>query len=314
MIKEHETFKIIDSSKIEEYITCPRKYFYRYILGWRPDTTDTHLHFGTCWHLAMEYLLTHGYDYQSVIEAYSLFEETYRQEFSEVTDSERFPKTPAVALKALAAYASSWAGNDAGFKVLHTEIAGSVSVSKGRNVHFKMDSILQDEDAKFFSLEHKTGSTNNRQWSDKWKLSIQVGTYSHVLYCLYPQNDVWGVRINGTFFRKGRGGAGDVELLRVPIRKTPESMEDWLQTVEYWLDKLEEDMNKLQSCSNKYTVMPAFAKNPSSCTQYFGCQYIDFCIAWANPLIYAHEVPLGFRVEYWNPHDAELTAKKIVHV
>ncbi len=315
MVKEHETYNIIDSSKIEEYISCPRRYFYRYILGWTPDTTDTHLYFGTCWHLAMEHLLLNGYSYESVIEAYSKFESAYRERFSEVTDAERFPKTPAVVLKALAGYVKEWHAHDSenGYKTLHTEVAGSVSITKGRKIHFKMDSILQDKDGMFFSLEHKTGSTNNRQWQDKWKLSIQVGTYSHVLYCLYMK-DVWGIKINGTFFKKGRGGAGEVEFVRVPVRKTPDSMEDWLYTVEYWIDKIEEDMDRLSSVSDEYTIMPAFAKNPVNCTQYFGCPYLDFCISWANPLRYISEPPIGYKVEWWNPMSAEETAKKVVHI
>lgn len=311
---EHKTHSILDSSKIEEYMACPRRYFYRYILGWRREGKDTHLHFGTCWHLAMEYLLTHGYFYETVIDAWNILNNAYREEFPEETDIDRFPKVPGVALKALAGYVKKWADSDAKNKVLYTEIAGSVSLLKNKKVYFKMDSILQDERGQYFSLEHKTGTTNSRQWQDKWKQSIQVGTYSHVLFCSYPIEEVWGIKINGTFFKKGRQQQGDFDFERVPVRKMPWTMEDWLFTVMHWVDEIERDMNRLSYITDNHSIMSAFTKNPGSCTDYFGCPYIDFCLAWPNPIQHELDVPMGFEVEWWNPLAEQEKAKKIVDV
>lgn len=313
MIKEHPTWSILDASKIEEYMTCPRKYFYRYILGWQTEVPDVHRHFGTCWHKAMEIILEKGNNPDAIAEAYINFETLYREVFPAETDDTRFPKVPSVALKGLALYNNTYAEQDEGQKTLYVEVAGTVPVTTGRRLHFKMDSLVERKDGTVMTREHKTGTTLNRQWTDKWKLSLQVGTYIHVLYCLYPQEKVWGAEINGAFFKKGnKNSGGEVEFVRIPIRKTPPMMEDWLFNTLSWIELIDRDMDKLTHCSEQYEVMSAFSKNTTSCTDYFGCPYFDFCLSWSNPLQHAEEPPLGFIVQWWNPEERRQSAKKII--
>lgn len=313
MIKEHETWKILDSSKIEEFMRCPRRYFYRYIVGWTTDQPDYNLHFGTSWHKAMEHLLIKGYEPDAVAEACLLFEETYREYFPPETDEDRHPKTPMVAFKGISKYAATYKATDMYDKTLYVEIAGSVSIGD-RPIHFKMDSIIE-RDGLVFTREHKTGSTMSRQWADRWKLSVQVGTYIHVLNCMFSQNKVLGAEINGAFFKKGaRGSGGEVDFMRVPVRKTPEVMEDWLYTVRHVVDDINKETDKLLHTTEAYTVMPAFPKNATSCTSYSGCPYIDFCIAWSNPLQNIDEPPLGFVQKWWDPTENRERAKKIVEI
>ena len=181
-------------------------------------------------------------------------------------------------------------------------------------IHFKMDSIIE-RDGYVITREHKTGSVMNRQWADRWKLSLQVGTYIHVLNCMFSQDKVMGAEINGAFFKKGgRGSDGEVEFLRVPVRKTPEMMEDWLFTVGHYISDIEREIDRLMHVSEAYTVMPAFPKNTTACTDYFGCPYMDFCIAWSNPLRDADEPPLGFVQKWWNPTENRERAKKVVEI
>ena len=47
-VPEHESWYIHDSSKIQEYLECPRMYFYRYVMGWTPDSFNNHTDFGEC--------------------------------------------------------------------------------------------------------------------------------------------------------------------------------------------------------------------------------------------------------------------------
>lgn len=305
---EHPTWKIYDSTKIISYLSCPRLYFYSYILGWRLDVPDVHLHFGKCWHLAMEQLLLHGLGDESREEAVRILTEKYREVFPEMTDMERSPKTPGHAQLALAMYCKEYRKKDH-YKVLYTEIAGVAPLGENRVVHFKMDSILQDLDNNGLikSLEHKTGSQNSQQWRDSWKLSIQTGTYNHVLYCAYPENDVWGVEINGTIFTKSKVA----EFPRIPSRRTPRMMDVWLSSINKAVDRIEEDTNKISSfkCGEDDPVLEAFIPTYYACSSYRGCPYFNFCLAWANPLQHADEIPEGFKVEYWNPAEREVKNK-----
>lgn len=299
LIKEHKSWKIIDSTKLQKYLECPRSYFYEYILGWRPDQPDINLEFGKAWHLAMEYILVHGYSEDSIIEGWNLLNNHYRQFWGPEYDEGNSPKNPGKALMALMDYVNEYRGEEKKQNVVYTEISGTVPMSHDKVIHFRMDSIIE-VDGYYISREHKTGSVLSRVWTDQWAQSVQTGTYNHVLYCLYPYEQVKGVEINGAFFQKTQN-----KFQRVPCRRSREMMRDWFWTVLNTINLIDWDTERMLSCKESDDVMMAFQKNPTSCTKYFGCRYSDFCLAWPNPLRRAQEVPMGMKVEWWDPSEEE---------
>ena len=298
LIKEHYTWDIQDSSKVQEFMDCSRKYFYRYMLGWTSDAPNNHLVFGSAWHDAMEQLLLHGYEDVNVLKAYEKFLATYRASFPDETDELFGAKTPARVLEALVEYTQKYRSDFDDFEVLYTEIAGTVPLTEDRKLHFRQDSICKGkEHFGYFSLEHKTaGATISRQWMQQWPLSTQVGCYTHVLYCLYPPEEVYGVRVNGAGFLKTK-----FSFERVPIAKTMSSMQVWLWNTLFWLDQIQWNYDLLKECKESDEVMMAFPMNTQNCSKWFGCPYHDFCCAWHNPLKNCDEVPMGLKVEYWDP-------------
>lgn len=286
--------KIYDSTKIQQFLDCPRAYFYEYVLGWRPEAPNVHLEFGKAWHLAMEYLLLHGYSPTSVYEAWVLLEAHYRKYFTPEMDGANAPKNPGNALGALAEYVKYYREDK--HKTLYTEIAGTISINDEDHLHFRMDSILET-DFGIKSREHKTGSQLSRQWTDQWRNSVQCGTYNHVLYCLFSAQEVWGVEINGSIFNKTK-----VQFQRVPARRSLEMMQVWLSTVNFWVSMIKNEMRVLfEDCTTDDPILQAFPLNPQSCTKYFGCRYIDYCTSWPNPLRECTTPPMGFTIEHWDP-------------
>jgi len=275
---------------------------FEFIFGWRPDTIDVHRHFGTCWHLCQEHLLWHGLGDESREAAWEILNAKYREKFMEATDMERSPKTPGHAKLALAMYCKEYRHKDH-FEVLYTEIAGAVPISPTQVMHFKIDSIIRDKDNNGLikSLEHKTGNQNSKQWRDKWKLSIQTGTYNHVLYCAFPENEVWGVEINGAIFTKGK----IAEFPRVPCRRSPQMMDVWLHSVNKIINEVERETLKIIDCKEEDPVLEAFEPTYQGCSSYSGCEYFDLCLTNPNPLRRYDEVPEGFKVEYWDPSKQE---------
>jgi hypothetical protein len=296
---EHPSHNIIDSTKLKAFQECPRMYFYEYVLGWRSEYPNLHLEFGKAWHYAMEHLLLHGYEAKSVSEAWNLLNEHYRRFFSIEMDEGNAPKNPSNALTALMAYVREYERVDREQKVLHTEIAGTVALDDHRLLHFRMDSILE-VDNMIRSREHKTGSTVSRSWTDQWSLAVQTWTYNHVLYSLFPKDIVWGVEINGTFLQKKEN-----KFLRVPARRSLQMMEAGFWNILHWFYEIETEMERLSECKEADKVMMCFPMNPSHCTSYFGCKYMDYCLAWPNPLQRCDEVPMGLKREFWNPQDEE---------
>lgn len=310
MLAPHPTWSLYDSSKLQTFLTCERRYFWEYLAGWRPEVTSNHLIFGQAIHHALEHLMRHGYGEDAIIAAYELFLTHYRAAgYTEDTDELYAPKTPTRALQCLAAYTQQYASDLERYEVLHTEVSGSVPIGEGRKLHFRWDTVLRDrQDGLIVSLEHKTGSST-WGWEKEWPLKFQIGTYTHGLYALYGQQAVKGVVVNGLFFKRTSGarGAQLFDFLRVPVYKTPEHMEVWLWNAHDLIDRLEYEMDRLSECKEREPLLQAFPLRTESCTKYGGCPYHDFCCTWANPLQHIDRLPPGWTVEYWDPRTVTAT-------
>ncbi len=301
MIQEHPTWWKYHATKLDDYLTCPRYSFYKTFVGWQRVQTHNHRDFGKAWHELMETLLKEGYTTEALANGMQRFMTTYRKAFAAETDALFTPKTPSTALTAAAYYIREYADKDAQQEILHTEACGAVPISRNRLIRFKIDSILRDARG-VFSREHKTGSRGGRQFIYNFPFSMQFCTYTHVLYFLYPSNEVWGVEINGTIFQKAK-----IDFIRVPCRASLPMLNAWLCDINSWIDRLEADVATLMVADKEDApVMQSFPRNPLSCTDFYGCEYHPFCLSWANPLQHLDDgPPIGFYQEYWDPEAAE---------
>ena len=315
-IKEHPSFAIKDASKISLYQECARKYFMRHMLGWELDTPNIHLVFGKAVHKAMEIAITaqgkgiktQQEALQIIIKAEEVFNDIYRKDFPEETDQQYYPKVPGRIPDLIAEYLKYYREDEVEERVLYTEVAGTVPITNNSVAHFRIDAIRENDLEGVYVLEHKTGSKQGRQFEDQFYLKTQTGMYTHVLYALFPQDWVYGVKINGLIFLKGK-----TEFVRIPIRKQPADMEMWLWETQQWVKEIEDDTQRLSECTDKDYVMKAFKRNPENCVKWFGCPYLEFCKARNNPLVNVIPPP-GFKQEWWDPRDEESSANKIINL
>lgn len=303
----HPSTKIVDSSKLQEFMECPRKYFYRHVLGWSQEESSHALFFGTVWHSALEQLWINGFDETALEIAKATFLTEYREKYDEISDEIYFPKSPYMAAEALEDYQRMFQREAEEWQVLFTEISITVPILNGHVLSGRMDLLCENINTKQKKVrEYKTTGRYDRQWRDQWLLSTQIGTYTHTLYSLYPAEEVYGVTVEGAIFQK-KG----VQVQPIPCRRTPEQMLSWLTSTTSWFDRLQADLDWLEATPYErleaLDVLPVFPLNSQSCTKYYGCQYHDFCSAWANPLqhISEDEVPLGFVREFWDPNERE---------
>jgi len=98
----------LDSSKIGDYMRCPRRYFYRHIVGWQYDSPNINLVFGEAWHRAKEHIFVHGTSREAIEGAMIKFLDYYRQHYDEITDLDNAPKDPGNALNALVGYGQEY--------------------------------------------------------------------------------------------------------------------------------------------------------------------------------------------------------------
>ena len=316
----HETWAIQDASKLQLMMRCPRRYFYRYVLGWSYDIPNIHLIFGSAWHEAMAHLLLNGYSNAEVLVAYEKFLTYYRQYFSEEDDEIYHPKTPKRALLALIAYANHYAGDE--FEVVEhdgkkmVEIAGQISLTDDLELSFKMDSILRTSNG-IISREHKTASSL-WNWDEQWYLSPQVGTYHYVLDSLYPEDSVAGIQMNAVAFKRTKDNVKRDQLdpsrhfdfQRVNIFKTNDQMQLWYNNTIWWMQFIQLQFDSLAECSDSDDLLYCFPQNPTDCSSYGQtCPYSDFCRFWKNPLQNLDRMPIGMKVEFWNPLKQESQVK-----
>lgn len=330
-IADNELFRVQDSSKIQNFMECARAYFYRHVLGWSYEEVSLHLEYGNAWHLAMEVLLDqkergHPYSVDSMEEAYTAFEKHWRGLFTaedELTFGPRVKKTLANAEVGLEEYIVTYASSDLDWEVLWTEIAGKVDIGMNWPVYFKCDAIVESLNGDITVLEHKTGSLPSRAWVDQWSQKTQIGTYLHMANCLFAAKNA-SLTVNGFFpqnpqrlKKDGTPYAGDTKqptLLRVPVIRTMEMMNDWLYTTQCWMSQIQKNFVLLYEAKESDPVMTAFPKNPQHCSNYFGCPYRDYCSSHANPLKHLGELPMGYTIEFWDPRRFAEKAHKIVEV
>lgn len=323
-ITEHPEWDIKDSSKLDDYIGCPRLYFFTHVLGWHLDMPEHDLIFGESYHRGREHQLLHGYD--DVQGAMEKFNDCYLKSFSPEDDAIYRPKTPTAALNAYLKFAVHKHADLIDNEVVEldgqkmTEISGTVPVDDKRVLHYRMDSIMRrKEDDMIFSWDHKTTSgkwIHDTRWDNELYLSIQNGTYTHCLYCLFPIEQVLGVEFVKTgfeFLQRGssvRPAGYHATIRQIPAFKSPDQMSVWLWTVNMLLDDIERDMDRLFHCTENDQVLMAFRMNPKHCTSYRGCPFHDYCLSWPNPLQQSYEPPLGFVQRFWNPAEKQSSVVK----
>ena len=131
--------------------------------------------------------------------------------------------------------------------------------------------------------------------------------------CYFSPELIKGVKINGTIFKKVKGGgksnAARFEFIRVPCWQNNEWMRTWLWNVLHWIDLIEYNYQQQAESSEDDDTLMAFPLNLTNCDKWFGCKFRDFCHFWANPLQKCDEPPLGFRVDRWDPTEKPATHK-----
>lgn len=314
-IEPHPSWVITDASKLQTYLSCPRKYFFEYVLGLRPEGRNHHFDFGTAWHDFMETVLRYDLDERSLELGYDNFLNTYRQWYSPATDMDWLPKNPGNAYEAMKTYIQKYKGEPLKVYRFKTkegklkpllEISGCVPLTGDFLIYFRMDAIMYDERKDIvMALEHKTSAYDTKYYDMQWVLKQQPSVYTHALHSLFKNiQKVEGVTINASFFRK----TGKNDHRRIPVNKSSEYMESWMWETIHWMEQIQWNFEQLHRTSPKDPVMRCFPRNGNACTEYNRlCSFHTLCRMHHNPteLMHRNKLPFGFKQEFWNPMDRE---------
>ena len=309
----HHTYNIVDSSKLSTYMSCPRKFFFEYLQGYRGLYPNKHLVYGTALHEAIEHILLHDLpnldkkDREQVfVEAFNKALKIYRKDFPDGEfDQDRKPKSPEYILPSLVGYYQEYKSEWSSEELVATELHGKVLVAPDREMTYRMDAVRRNKLGQLYVLEHKTGGQAGPTWYDKWELAIQPFVYYHALRSLYPDDKFFGVVINGIIAARRKIVTLDtIKYHRVNVRYNNQSMLDGLDTINYHYNQLELDMVKVQDLHPTDLGMNCFHKNPNACSDYnTTCKFHGLCTMYRNPLKAEqhNHAPEGMKIERWNP-------------
>lgn len=330
-IPYHSTWEVLDASKIQTGMTCMRKYFYSYILGWRMELDNHDLHFGKCLHEALAFLNTEeqaspGKGLTEELASIAFFEHflpEYRRLFPVDSDAAFVPKDPSHALIALREYVQAYAPREE--RPLWIELGGTVPITSFRTVSFKIDLVYINKHGIVRFRDYKTTKAESSQWMGEWQLSFQMFLYNHVMLCFpFPDEIRGGGEVCGVVFLKSgttaaksrmASGGGTMKFLDIPVRHSRDQMLSWYHNCLYWLREIDKNMEILASSKPSDVVLEAFPMNTQACWKYGRrCAFQDFCIAWRNPLERCSEIPYGFKQEFWDPRSEVEQVKTEIHL
>ena len=306
IIQPNETWNIIDSSKLTTFMECPRKYFYRHILGWESSFPNNHLVFGVSWHLSMEHMMREKYTEKSLDEAKKMFMHNYRQSLPSSFDDDYAPKTPANALNSLDDYYQKYFRKDTSqYEILHTEVGGQVLIGEDMPVVFRLDAVAYDKQREIFlDIDHKTSQRKMNNFGELFSMSAQMFIYLHVMNCLYrdESNLPPEIEIRHSFFYKSK----PTEFEESQIAKSVDQMESAISALATWYESIRNNLEILvHEDTDSNETMDSFQQNYTSCFNYGQpCTYLNICNAWSNPLQRCGDgPPMSMEVKHWNPAD-----------
>lgn len=316
--------KYYDNTRLSEFKSCPRKYFFRHYMDWTFEGFAPALLFGSSWHAAMDCLwpiMAEGDNAHTLstkeiaIVAYDAFLTEWIKGGGpnpDETDGEVFerlePRTPMNAMEMIYAYVDERRSlfQRKSFELLGVEVPFAVPLDpEDDNLYYvgRLDKVFRLKDGIYVG-EHKTSSlyakasTFRYNFIDSFSPNSQVDGYIHALNMLYPDEKIAGVWVDAALVHKTVHDGFKI----IPVEKRLKQLEGWLWEATYWVDQIENNKEALASMDPSAPYMHAFPKNTGACQDFArNCTYIDICRGFPNPM--GQDTPAGMKKEHWSPYE-----------
>lgn len=290
----------LDSTSLNEFKICPRRYFYSIICGYQPIEQSVHLTFGILMHQAVEHYwqarLEEDLDHQSALRRVlrEVLTETWDRERQRPWQTDAKNKNRFTLVRTIVWYLDTYQDDPVETIRLKSGKA-AVELPFGVNTKYytstgenfvlrgKMDRLGKLNDFLYVADVKTTQRPINQGWFSKFTPDNQFSIYSIAAHMVYG-TDVAGILVDGcqivqTFSDFHRG----------IVQRTPEQREAWMQELSYFLMELE-------YCAEA----KAWPMNDSACNLWGGCPFRPVCSAQTESIkemILEHE----YRRRVWDP-------------
>lgn len=311
----------IDYSSLSTYLTCPRKFLYKYILHLRNPRPSIHLVFGSCWHYGLEVV------YQAEQEdpnlkpadatklATAAFNLLWSIEGAPYWKDEDaiFPKSPGHAANVYHAYFKRFLKLDQNeSKVLSVESPFAIHISEDLPNYIGRFDLLRTirKTGTIKIIDHKTTNALYKTAGSDFEMSFQTIGYLTAARIFY--DSIPTIEYGSSIFRKA-----DTEFIRYTINKRVQSSNQFLHELNFYMQEILQNLNILEedklSCLDRNDLMNCFHRRPGlACTAFFkDCSFFDLCKLRNNPLLWLDKPPQGYIIHEWDPetHEADLKQK-----
>lgn len=283
---------------------CPRKYQLAIIEGWRPKTTAAPLAFGSLMHAVLEEydrlqhrspdasrdtLMSRTVRYALEITTLRNEDDTIKAFFS-TTDSKRSRYN---LVRAIVWYIDKFhderlctASLPNGSPALELSFRISLPFTTPDGTPYiycgHIDKIGELSENLFVVERKHTTTTLSSYYFDRFSPSNQVTGY------IFAANVMMQRPVNGALVDAMQIAEGFSRVLRAPITRTQEQVNEWLLNLGYWLRQ-----------ARHYSEQDYFPMNEESCHKFSGCQFRGICrLAPGARQVFLQS---NFNKEPWDP-------------
>lgn len=254
----------IDSSQLQTYLSCPQKYYFKYVLNLKKrkyDERDVDLEFGQRVHKCLEW--------------YKKFNDAdfvkHWIDFEDLPEEIELCKTRANGLKMSEEFIQHLEKIDKGIETLSVEDVGEVKLSDDITWIVKIDRVVKKDENIYFNDYKTKGKSLPYNYFSRFSPNLQVSGYCFYVQEKYGQCSGGIIDVLMSGFRKKKyldsPPGFHCEFKREIVNRTPEQLEDFRNNAIFWCHRLEEDLGDLK-----------IGKNEGACWQYRGCPYIALCL------------------------------------
>lgn len=296
-----------DATCLSTYTTCPRKYYYSILYGWRHRRASDAIEYGIKLHAALEHydkLMLAATDPATALDQTVEFAlgqcGEYSEEAFQGSEVEPQPlwhpwlsadnrRTPRTLVRAVIWYADQFGAGgiqplafDDGTPAVELSFAvplGGLYLLCGH-----MDGLATMSGRENFIRERKTTTTTlSGYYFSRFSPSTQVDTYNLVGRLLYG-----ALNLRGTILEACQTGVTFCRFDRAIFPSSPVRDEEWLGGIHYWIEKAKQDAERNH-----------WPQNRAACDMYGGCQYRGICTR--NEEHRDMFLRADFEQKLWNP-------------
>jgi hypothetical protein len=324
------TDRYFDNTRVSEFRTCQRKFFYRHVMDWASVGFAPPLLFGSSWHAAMDAIWETMGDKKNAQSlgteevahvGYDAFMKEWVEgggpEVDDINEDWEYKlgfRNPMVALEMLYGYVDERRPlfQRDSFELISIEQPFAVPLDPEDDTLFyvgRFDKVFRVKEGIIIG-EHKTTSLYAKvggfrpMFIDSFSPNSQVDGYLHAARVLYG-TEVKSCWIDAALVHKTEHDFFKI----IPIERQFAQLDAWLWETRSWIDGIEANWARVLEKSpegdfdmREAKYMAAFPKNTNACQDFArNCPYIDLCKMIPNPL--GRDTPAGFANEHWSPFD-----------